>query len=91
MKNKPYSSPLWEHVDLIVELRLKRASWNAIADLLKAEHGVQINYRSVQSFFKRLLVARVLPLGWAPKKVPPPKMGEPDKWPTKEEAESLLR
>jgi hypothetical protein len=39
MKQKPYSSPLWAHANLIRELRLKRQSWQAIVDVLKAEHG----------------------------------------------------
>ena len=64
MKQRPYSSPLWAHANLIRELRLKRQSWQAIVDVLKAEHGVQINYRSVQAFFKRWVRRKALPLGW---------------------------
>jgi hypothetical protein len=64
MKQRPYSSPLWEHANLIRNLRLKRQSWQSIVDVLKAEHGVQINYRSVQAFFKRLVKRKALPLGW---------------------------
>ena len=64
MKQRPYSSPLWEHANLIRDLRLKRLSWQAIVDVLKAEHGVQINYRSVQAFFKRWVKRKTLPLGW---------------------------
>jgi hypothetical protein len=69
MKQRPYSSPLWEHANLIRDLRLKHLSWQAIVDVLKAEHGVQINYRSVQAFFKRWVKRKALPLGWeiAPK------------------------
>ncbi len=54
---------------LIRDLRLKRLSWQAIVDVLKAEHGVQINYRSVQAFFKRWVKRKALPMGWeiAPK------------------------
>jgi transposase len=64
MKQRPYSSPLWAHANLIRELRLKRQSWKAIVDVLKAEHGVEINYRSVQAFFKRWVKRKALPLGW---------------------------
>ena len=64
MKQRPYSSPLWVHANLIRDLRLKRLSWQAIVDVLKAEHGVQINYRSVQAFFKRWVKRKALPLGW---------------------------
>jgi hypothetical protein len=64
MKQRPYSSPLWAHANLIRELRLKHLSWQAIVDVLKAEHGVQINYRSVQAFFKRWVKRKTLPLGW---------------------------
>ena len=64
MKQRPYSSPLWVHANLIRDLRLKRLSWQAIADVLKAEHGVEINYRSVQAFFKRWVKRKALPLGW---------------------------
>jgi len=64
MKQRPYSSPLWAHANLIRELRLKRQSWQAIVDVLKAEHGIQINYRSVQAFFKRWVRRKALPLGW---------------------------
>ena len=69
MKQRPYSSPLWAHANLIRDLRLKRLSWQAIVDVLEAEHGVQINYRSVQAFFKRWVKRKALPLGWeiAPK------------------------
>jgi hypothetical protein len=80
MKQRPFSSPLWKHVDLIRALRLKRASWKAIADVLKAEHGVEINYRSVQAFFKRMVTRKELPLGWEPFM----------EWPTKEEADGTL-
>src|ERR1700724_738756 len=64
MKQRPYSSPLWAHANLIRELRLKRQSWQAIVDVLKAEHGVEINYRSVQAFFKRWVRRKALQLGW---------------------------
>jgi hypothetical protein len=64
MKQRPYSSPLWAHANLIRDLRLKRQSWKAIVDVLKAEHGVEINYRSVQAFFKRWVKRKALPLGW---------------------------
>src|SRR5580704_12642988 len=64
MKQRPYSSPLWVHANLIRDLRLKRLSWQSIVDILKAEHGVQINYRSVQAFFKRSVKRKALPLGW---------------------------
>jgi hypothetical protein len=64
MKQRPYSSPLWVHANLIRDLRFKRLSWQAIADVLKAEHGVEINYRSVQAFFKRWVKRKALPLGW---------------------------
>ena len=69
MKQRPYSSPLWVHANLIRDLRLKRLSWQAIVHVLEAEHGVQINYRSVQAFFKRWVKRKALPLGWeiAPK------------------------
>src|SRR6202140_3958092 len=64
MKQSPYSSPLWAHANLIRELRLKGQSWQAIVDVLKAEHGIQINYRSVQAFFKRGVRRKAFPLGW---------------------------
>jgi hypothetical protein len=69
MKQRPFSSPLWAHANLISDLRLKRLSWQDIVEVLKAEHGVQINYRSVQAFFKRWVKRKALPLGWeiAPK------------------------
>lgn len=84
MKQRPFSSPLWEHVDLIRELRLKRVSWLAIAEVLKSDHGVDINYRSIHAFFKRLVTRKALPLGWE-------RSALLDRWPTREEAESLLR
>ena len=71
MKQRPYSSPLWAHANLIRDLRLKRLSWQAIVDVLKAEHGVQINYRSVQAFFKRWVKRKALPLGWEIEPKPP--------------------
>jgi hypothetical protein len=80
MKQRPFSSPLWKHADLIRALRLKRASWKAIADVLKTEHDVDINYRTVHSFFKRMVTRKELPLGWEPC------MG----WPTNEEADGTL-
>ena len=64
MKQRPFSSPLWAYANLIRDLRLKRQSWQSIVDVLKAEHGVQINYRSVQAFFKRWVKRKALPLGW---------------------------
>ena len=64
MKQRPFSSPLWAYANLIRTLRLKRQSWQSIVDVLKAEHGLQINYRSVQAFFKRWVKRKALPLGW---------------------------
>ena len=107
MKQRPYSSPLWAHANLIRELRLKRQSWQAIVDVLKAEHGVEINYRSVQAFFKRWVRRKALPLGWETE----PRQGtnrpslkqapaelrqirEKEKgleWPTREEANQIIQ
>src|ERR1700682_5296656 len=64
MKQRPSSSPLVAHANWIRELRLKRQSWQAIVDVLKAEHGIQINYRSVQAFFKRWVRRKPWPLVW---------------------------
>jgi hypothetical protein len=107
MKQRPYSSPLWAHANLIRELRLKRQSWQAIVDVLKAEHGIQINYRSVQAFFKRWVRRKALPLGWeieprqsanrptlkqAPAELR--QIREKEKgleWPTREEANQIIQ
>jgi hypothetical protein len=95
------------HANLIRDLRLKRLSWQAIVDVLKAEHGVEINYRSVQAFFKRWVRRKTLPLGWeteprqgtnrpslkqAPAELP--QIREKEKgheWPTREEANQIIQ
>jgi len=92
---------------LIRELRLKRQSWQAIVDVLKAEHGIQINYRSVQAFFKRWVRRKALPLGWeieprqsanrpSSKQAPSElrQIREKEKgleWPTREEANQIIQ
>ena len=107
MKQRPYSSPLWAHANLIRDLRLKRLSWQAIVDVLKAEHGIQINYRSVQAFFKRWVRRKALPLGCETEprqgtnrpslKQAPAEMRqirEKEKgleWPTREEANQIIQ
>jgi hypothetical protein len=88
MKQRPYSSPLWVHANLIRDLRLKRLSWQAIVDILKAEHGVQINYRSVQAFFKRWVKRKALPLGW---EIAPKPTLENINWPSLRQAPLELR
>jgi len=107
MKQRPYSSPLWAHANLIRELRLKRQSWQAIVDVLKAEHGIQINYRSVQAFFKRWVRRKALLLGWeieprqsanrpSLRQAPPELRQTREKekgseWPTREEANQIIQ
>ena len=90
MKQRPYSSPLWAHANLIRDLRLKRLSWQAIVDVLKAEHGVQINYRSVQAFFKRWVKRKALPLGWEIEPKPEPTL-ESTTRPSLKQAPAALR
>jgi len=91
---------------LIHDLRLKRQSWQSIVDVLKAEHGVQINYRSVQAFFKRWVKRKSLPLGWeveprqssnrpnlkqAELRQIPEKEKSKSAWPTREEADQIIQ
>ena len=75
--------------------------------LFKAEHGIQINYRSVQAFFKRWVRRKALPLGWeieprqsanrpSLKQAPAElrQIREKEKgleWPTKEEANQIIQ
>jgi hypothetical protein len=60
---KPYSSPLWPHLDTIRTLRRKHETWAAIALHLRESHGLQIGSATVLKFFKRAAKGR-LPIGF---------------------------
>ena len=64
MKNKPFSSPLWGHVDLIRVMRREHKTWQEIADVLGREHNLKTSYKTIQAFFKRVTARGKLPLGW---------------------------
>jgi hypothetical protein len=61
---KPYSSPLWPHLDTIRTLRRKHETWTAIALHLKESHGLKIGSTTILKFFKRAGKGR-LPIGFS--------------------------
>jgi IS30 family transposase len=69
---KPYQSPLWDHLETIVKLRRRRASWEAIAEHLNKTHGLNVSFQTVQRFLKRASdpnnprKLKALPLGFEP-------------------------
>jgi len=61
---RPYSSPLWPHLETIRALRRKHETWRAIASHLNESHGLKIGRATVLKFFKRAAKGR-LPIGFA--------------------------
>jgi hypothetical protein len=49
----PWGSVLWDHLNEIRVLRIKRKSWKDIASQLKIEHGIEVQPRTVRNFFVR--------------------------------------
>jgi len=49
----PYRSALWEHVEEIRALRLKRQSWRAIARQLEEQHGLKMAPNTITRWFER--------------------------------------
>ena len=49
---KPFASALWPYLALITRLRLRRATWTAIADEISAA-GTPVTAQGVHGFFKR--------------------------------------
>ena len=64
MPGKSFQSKLEPHLDLILEARRKRQTWEAVVQLL-ATHGITTTRPAVYSFMKRRLKRRY-PLGMAP-------------------------
>jgi hypothetical protein len=64
MPGKPFQSKLEPHFDFIREIRRKRQTWDAIAQLLTA-HGTPTTKQAVHAFLKRRLKRRYA-LGMAP-------------------------
>jgi hypothetical protein len=50
----PWGSVLWDHLNEIRALRIKRKSWKDIASHLKTEHGIGVQPRAVRNFFVRI-------------------------------------
>src|ERR1700733_1140549 len=50
---KPYRSPLWAHLDEIHKWRLAQDTWEAIADKLSLQHGINVSFQAVHAFFRR--------------------------------------
>jgi hypothetical protein len=50
---KPYRSPLWAHLDEIRERRLAQDTWEAIAEKLALQHGINVSFQAVHAFFRR--------------------------------------
>lgn len=65
---RPFQSSLEPHLETIRALRLKRRTWQQVAETLKAEHGLEINRTAVYKFFKR----RVRPSARQPLGFPAP-------------------
>jgi hypothetical protein len=79
MKSKPFSSPLWEQLDLIRSKRRGRETWKEIATHLNTAEGLNtrglnIHYKTLQNFFKRVSEREKMPLGWED---PPPSAAAP--------------
>jgi hypothetical protein len=49
---KPFASALWPYLALITRLRLRRATWTAIAEEISAA-GTTVTAQGVHGFFKR--------------------------------------
>ena len=68
----PYRSALWEHVEEIRALRLKRQSWRAIARRLEEQHGLKMAPNTITRWFERAAAKRWrVPMGFeeaAPKR-----------------------
>jgi hypothetical protein len=62
---KPYRSPLWAHLDEIRERRLAQDTWEAIAEKLSLQHGINVTFQAVHAFFRRATKrGRRRPLGF---------------------------
>jgi hypothetical protein len=85
----PWSSPLWDHLEDIRDMRRKRKRWLDVANHLKQQHGIKITPRAVRNFFVRAtarIKAGTLPAGFeapAPTKTAPaqPDAGAPPESP----------
>jgi hypothetical protein len=70
-----WQSPLWKHHELILSMRRRRHSYPDIAQVLSAEHGVQISPQSLRGFVVRWDKRKserkpLLPSGWTVKTSP---------------------
>lgn len=68
MPGLPFQSSLEPHLETIRALRLKRRTWQQVAETLKAEHDLEIDRSAVYKFFKR----RVQPSARQPLGFPAP-------------------
>ncbi len=53
MPGRPFQSSLEPHLETIRALRLKRRTWRQVAEVLKTEHGLEIDPAAIYKFFKR--------------------------------------
>ena len=53
MPGRPFQSSLEPHLETIRALRLKRSTWQQVADALAAEHGLKISPWAILKFFQR--------------------------------------
>jgi hypothetical protein len=68
-KAKAHRSPLWTHLDEIHRWRMAQETWEAIADKLSLQYGINVSIQGVQVFFKRAIDRdRRRPLGFMPER-----------------------
>jgi len=65
MPGPPFRSKLEPFLDFITQERRKRATWKAIAQVIR-EKGTPCTPQGVQDYFKRRKRLRKLPLGFEP-------------------------
>ena len=73
-KPKAYRSPLWDHLQELIQWRKERLTWQEIAQKLYELHQIKITYQSVQAFFDRATDPkrrRKRPLGFEAREDPP--------------------
>lgn len=73
-KPKAYRSPLWDHLEELIQWRKERLTWQEIAQKLDELHQIKITYQSVQAFFDRATDPkrrRKRPLGFEAREDPP--------------------
>jgi IS5 family transposase len=75
MKSKPFSSPLWPHLAVILKMRRRRRTWKEIAYYL-AQKGVSVNSKTIANFHRRAKARGRHKLTAAHWPAPPPAVGE---------------